>query len=115
MAARLFALRGGHGQQGADGQAVQALEIVELLEIVQGEMDRRAGRVLGRRRCGLEHGIEIGERRIALVQRGADARQQGARLGVSGRSLDRPQHLRLGPGEISELEIDRRERHQDRQ
>ena len=115
MAARLLALRGGHRQQRAGRQAVQLLEIDELLEVVQCEMDRRAGWILWRRRREIDHGTEIRECVLAFVECGANPGQQGSRLGMGGRRLDRLQHLLLGAHQIAELQIDGSERHEDRQ
>ena len=112
---RVLALARRHGQQGAGRQSLLALDIVELFQIVQGDVHRRAVRVLGRRRRKFEHGAKIVECRLALVQGGADARQHRARLAVAGCCFRSPHRLVLGGGEITELQIDRGQRDETRQ
>ena len=94
---------------------MQLLEIGELLEVVQREMDRRAGRISGEGGEEIEHGAEIRECVRAFVERGANSGEQGTRLGVSGRRLDRLQHMFLGGRQVAELQIDGSESDEDRQ
>ena len=78
----LFALCVGQWQQGAGRQATQPLEKSSCSRLCSARCTGVPAGSSGRRRRQIEHGAEIVERRLALIQGRADARQQRARLGI---------------------------------
>ncbi len=117
LALRHVPQSGGYRQQRAGCQIVDLFEINELFEVVQrlmrGDSDRPA--VGGRRlRSGkLERRAEIGQRRIAFIQRCPHAGQQHARCVFPRIGRHGLERVLLGLGEVAQLEVHVRQGHED--
>ena len=117
LALRHLSHAGGHRQQRAGRKIVDLFQIDELLEVVQrlvrGKSDRPAAGGRHRWAGKLEGGAEIGQSRIAFIQRCPHAGQQDA-CGMFPRiGLDGLERILLCLGELSQLEGHVRQGHEN--